>query len=151
MASYESRRDEPLRVDPVQTDATSTPSDKPLSSLFSELAGETTTLVRKEVELARAEMSEKMGQAAAGAISLAAGGLVAFAGLIFLLLSATIGLSNWVSDWLAALIVGGVVALIGIFMVMAGKNRLSTENLQPKRTIETLQEDKQWAKSQLRR
>jgi hypothetical protein len=151
MASYESRRDEPLRVDPVQREAAGPSSDRPLSSLFSELAGETTTLVRKEVELARAEMSEKMSQAATGAISLAAGGLVAFAGLIFLLLSATIGLSNWVSDWLAALIVGGVVALIGMFMVMSGRNRLSTENLQPKRTIGTLQEDGQWAKSQLRR
>lgn len=151
MASYESRRDEPLRVDPAHADATPTTSDKPLSSLFSELAGETTTLVRKEVELARAEMSEKMSQAAAGAVSLAAGGMVAFAGLIFLLLSATIGLSNWVADWLAALIVGGVVALIGLFMVVSGKNRLSAENLQPKRTIETLQDDKQWAKSQLRR
>lgn len=144
MASYDPRRDDPSGVGPDRT-------DKPLSSLLSELATETTTLVRKEVELARAEMSEKMNQAMTGAATLMAGGFVAFAGFIFLLLSATIGLSNWVADWLAALIVGAVVAVIGFVMVQAGRKRLSARNLEPKRTLETLQEDKQWAQSQLNR
>ncbi|HSK39649.1 MAG TPA: phage holin family protein [Arenibaculum sp.] len=149
MASYESQRNEPVHVDPAHTQ--NDRADRPLSSLLSELATETTTLVRKEVELARAEMSEKVNQAMSGAVALMAGGFVAFAGLIFLLLSATLGLANWMSDWLAALIVGGVVAIIGGIMVMSGKNRLSAQNLQPRRTIETLQEDKQWAQSQMKR
>jgi uncharacterized membrane protein YqjE len=152
MASYDPRRDDPSNADPaLGPGAGPDRTDRPLSSLLSELATETTTLVRKEVELARAEMSEKVSQAVTGVVALMAGGFVAFAGFLFLLLSATIGLSNWVSDWLAALIVGLVVAVIGFVMVQTGRKRLSARNLEPKRTLETLQEDKQWAQSQLNR
>jgi xanthine/uracil permease len=119
--------------------------------LLSELAQETTTLVRKEVELAKAEMSEKVSQATTGAVSLAAGGMVAFAGLIFLLLAVTYYLATLMEPWLAALIVGGVVTVIGIILVSMGKSKLSARNLQPDRTIASLQDDKRWAKEQLSR
>ena len=126
-------------------------ADRPLTGLLTELAQETTTLVRKEVELAKAEVSEKVSQATTGAVSLAAGGMVAFAGLIFLLLALTYYLATMMEPWLAALIVGGAVTLIGIVLVVMGKSKLSARNLQPTRTIATLQDDKQWAKEQLGR
>jgi uncharacterized membrane protein len=53
--------------------------------------------------------------------------------------------------WLAALIVGGVVTLIGVILVAMGKSRLNARNLQPTRTLATLQDDKRWAKDQLGR
>jgi xanthine/uracil permease len=134
-----------------QDDGAHRAADRPLTGLLSELAQETTTLVRKEVELAKAEMSEKVNQATAGAVSLAAGGMVAFAGVIFLLLAATFGLATIMAPWLAALIVGGVVTLIGIVLVSMGKSKLSARNLQPNRTISTLQDDKRWAKAQMSR
>jgi xanthine/uracil permease len=134
-----------------QDDGAHRAADRPLTGLLSELAQETTTLVRKEVELAKAEMSEKVNQATAGAVSLAAGGMVAFAGVIFLLLAATFALAKIMEPWLAALIVGGVVTLIGIVLVSMGKSRLSARNLQPNRTISTLQDDKRWAKAQMSR
>ena len=143
-----SRPDDNLRrVD--EPDRTGT--DRPLTGLLTELAQETTTLVRKEVELAKAEVSEKVSQATTGAVSLAAGGLVAFAGLIFLLLAVTYYLATMMEPWLAALIVGGVVTLIGVILVVIGKSRLNTRNLQPTRTLATLQDDKRWAKEQLGR
>ncbi len=126
-------------------------ADRPLTGLLTELAQETTTLVRKEVELAKAEVSEKVTQATSGAVSLAAGGMVAFAGLIFLLLALTYYLATMMEPWLAALIVGGAVTLIGIILVSMGKSKLSAKNLQPNRTIATLQDDKRWAKEQLGR
>jgi len=126
-------------------------ADRPLTGLLTELAQETTTLVRKEVELAKAEVSEKVSQATTGAISLAAGGMVAFAGLLFLLLAATYYLATLMEPWLAALIVGGVVTVIGIILVSMGKSKLSARNLQPNRTIATLQDDKNWAKAQMGR
>jgi len=126
-------------------------ADRPLTGLLTELAQETTTLVRKEVELAKAEVSEKVSQATTGAISLAAGGMVAFAGVLFLLLAATYYLATLMEPWLAALIVGGVVTLIGIILVSMGKSKLSARNLQPNRTIATLQDDKNWAKAQMGR
>jgi uncharacterized membrane protein len=126
-------------------------ADRPLTGLLTELAQETTTLVRKEVELAKAEVSEKVTQATSGAVSLAAGGMVAFAGVLFLLLALTFFLATMMEPWLAALIVGGVVTVIGIILVSMGKSKLSARNLQPNRTIATLQDDKRWAKEQLGR
>ncbi|EWY38856.1 hypothetical protein N825_10200 [Skermanella stibiiresistens SB22] len=132
-------------------DAQRTGGDRPLTGLLTELAQETTTLVRKEVELAKVEMSEKVNQATTGAISLAAGGMVAFAGLIFLLLALTYYLATLMEPWLAALIVGGVVTLIGIVLVSMGKSKLTARNLQPNRTLSSLQDDKDWAKAQMGR
>ena len=128
-----------------------TGGDRPLTGLLTELAHETTTLVRKEVELAKVEMSEKVNQATIGAVSLAAGGMVAFAGVIFLLLALTYYLATLMEPWLAALIVGGVVTVIGIILVSMGKSKLAAKNLQPNRTISTLQDDKDWAKAQMGR
>lgn len=148
MAVYDSGGDEPLRPEGTPRSAQ---AERPLTALLSDLATETTTLVRKEVELARAEVSEKVGQATAGAVSLAAGGMVALLGLIFLLLAAVYGLSRVMPDWAAALVVGGVVTVIGVVMLLAGKRKLSATSLQPERTLESLREDKDWAQSQLRR
>jgi hypothetical protein len=141
------------RVEPASTQRAEIHPEggRPLSGLFSELVGEATTLVRKEVELAKTEMSDKVNQATTGAVSLAAGGMVAFAGVLFLVLAATLGLATVVEPWLAALIVGGVIAIIGWIMVAVGKRKLSAQALQPRRTIGTLQEDKEWAEAQMSR
>lgn len=125
--------------------------ERPLTALLTDLAQETGDLVRKEVELARAELAEKATQATRGAVSLAVGGAVCFLGMIFLLLSATLALATVVEPWAAALIVGGAVLLIGGIMVLSGRSRLSADNLQPRRTVETLKEDGRWAKAQIGR
>ena len=125
--------------------------DRPISGLFADLARETTNLARTEIELAKAELSEKAGQAAGGVAFLAVGGFIAYAGLLVLLAAAVLGLALYVQPWLAALIVGGVVLAIGAVLLLMGKNRLSANNLQPKRTMETLRDDKRWARSQLAR
>ncbi|WP_207481501.1 phage holin family protein [Arenibaculum pallidiluteum] len=151
MTAYGNDRDEPIRGETLRPEPRTTGGERPLTQLLSDLATETTTLVRKEVELARAEVSEKVGQATAGAVSLAAGGLVAFAGLIFLLLAAVYGLTRVVPDWAAALIVGAVVTLVGVVMLLVGKRKLSATSFEPRRTIETLKDDKRWAESQLGR
>lgn len=147
MTAYDPDRDDAAHGETARPNT----ADRPLSALLSELATETTTLVRKEVELARAEVTEKVNQATAGAVSLAAGGLVTFAGVLFLLLALTYGLANWMPMWLSALIVGAVVAVIGGIMILVGRKKLTKRNLQPNRTLETLREDKDWAKSQLGR
>lgn len=127
------------------------PHDRSIGGLFGELAREAANLARSEIELAKAEVSEKVGSAAGGAGMLAAGGLIAFAGLIFLLASATIALSLVVEPWLAALIVGAVVAVVGVVVVLMGRSRLKAGNLAPRRTLDTLRDDKRWAESQLGR
>ena len=121
-----------------------------LGALIADLVRDSTTLVRQEIDLAKAEMAEKIGQVGRGGAMLAAGGLAAFAGLLFLLLAAVHGLSTVVDPWLAALIVGAATAAIGVVLLTIGRSRLSADGLAPRRTLATLREDRSWAKARVR-
>src|SRR5215210_2023741 len=124
--------------------------DRSLGELFSELAQETTTLVRHEVNLAKVEMTEKASRAGKHVGFLAAGGAVAYAGLLAIL-AGVIALLNAVMPlWLAALLVGLVVAVVGYLLVRRGLDALKREDFTPRQTMETLKEDQQWAKDQTR-
>ncbi len=123
--------------------------EKPLTSLLADLANETTSLVRKEVELAKAELSEKATEAGKGVASLAIGGAVAFCGLLVLLAALVLVLDTFLPSWAAALVVGVVVLGIGFVMIQSGRKKLSATSLQPTRTIETVKDDARWAKTQI--
>jgi hypothetical protein len=102
-------------------------------------------LLRKlmdEIALASAEFSNSMRKLVAASTSVAAGGVVLFGGFLALLAAAVLGLANVVSPWLAALIVGLVVGLIGTAMVMTGIKALKPDTLKPARSVESLKEDK---------
>ncbi|HUQ24814.1 MAG TPA: phage holin family protein [Burkholderiales bacterium] len=124
--------------------------NKSLIALFSDLWRETSTLVHKEAELAKAELSEKVSQATTGIAELAIGGLVVFAGFIILLIALSNGLGHFLpeeqADWLAPLIVGAVVMIFGFIALMRGKNNVKPESLTPQRTIESVRRDAQLAK-----
>ena len=124
--------------------------DRSLGELFSELAQETTTLVRHEVSLAKAEMGEKASRAGKHVGFLAAGGAVAYAGLLAILAGVIILLNAVMPLWVAALLVGLVVAAVGYFLVRKGLDALKREDFAPRQTMETLKEDQQWAKDQTR-
>ena len=121
--------------------------DLPLSGLFANLRQEATLLIKREVELARVEASQKVGQVTRGAVALAIGGAVLFIGILFLMLSGTFGLSKVVEPWLAALIVGGVVLLVGVIMLLKGISNMRNMNLTPQRTLETLKDDARLVRS----
>jgi hypothetical protein len=74
------------------------------------------------------------------------GGAVAFLGVFFLVLAAVDGLSNVVDPWLAALIVGGVVTLIGVIMLVTGSKKLEPRAVAPRRTAHSLRKDTQMIK-----
>ena len=112
-------------------------------SLLSQLIDEVTTLFRKEVALVRAEMSDAISQAKTGVTSVATGGAVLFAGLLVLLAAAVLGLSNVVEPWLAALIVGGIVLIVGFVMLQMGKKKLEPSAFKPERTQSSLRKDKE--------
>ena len=124
--------------------------DRSLGELFSELAQETTTLVRQEVTLAKTEMSQKATRVGKDVGFLAAGGAVAYAGLLAVLAGVIVLLGQVIPMWLSALLVGLVVAGVGYFLVRRGLDALKQEDLAPRQTIETLKEDGQWAKDQTR-
>jgi hypothetical protein len=115
-------------------------------SLLRRLVSDVTTLFAQELQLLKAETTESIGDLKAAIISVAMGGAVAFMGVFFLLLAAVYGLSNVVDPWLAALIVGGVVTLVGVIMLTTGSKKLEPRSVAPSRTAEALRKDTQMIK-----
>ncbi|WP_142848811.1 phage holin family protein [Telmatospirillum sp. J64-1] len=124
--------------------------ERSLGALFSDLTRETTTLFRKEVDLAKAEMSETLSRASSGLIGLVAGGLIAFIGIQVLVAAAVLGLALFMPWWVAALVVGLAVLAIGGIVLAVGLSNLRARKLVPKRTITTMRDTTSWAKQQLR-
>ncbi len=122
--------------------------DRSLGELFSELAQETSTLVRQEVNLAKTEMSQKASRAGKQVGILAAGGALAYAGLLAILAALIVLLDNVMPLWLSALLVGLVVAVVGYLLVRRALDALKREDFAPRETIQTLKEDQQWVKDQ---
>lgn len=121
-------------------------SDKSLPALFSDLMRETLDLIRKEFALARADVGERVQSAQRGITSIAVGAAVTLAGLVVLLLAVVNALARFLppalAPWLAPLIVGGLVLLIGYLMIKSGQSNLKAENLVPQRSIDSLRTDK---------
>jgi drug/metabolite transporter (DMT)-like permease len=125
--------------------------ERSIGELFGDLAKETSTLVRQEVQLAKTEMTQKVSAVGKDAGMIAAGGFVAYAGLLALIATLIIALGQLgVPWWLASLIVGVVVAAVGYFLIQKGINAIKATNMAPQQTIQTLKEDRQWASEQMR-
>lgn len=124
--------------------------ERSLGELFGDLSRETSALVRHEVELARTEIGQKASQVGKDVGSLAVGGAIAYAGFLAILAAIIIALSAAIPWWLSALLVGLVVAGIGYFLVQKGLTALKRQDMAPKQTLETVKEDKEWAKEQMR-
>lgn len=134
----------------MDTDNKTTKEASSLGSLLSSLTREMTSLVRNEAELAKTEMSEKTHQAMEGIGAIAIAGAVLLGGFLTLLAAMVFLLDEVLppdtTPWLSAIIVGVVVAVIGIIMLKAGLKKLQARNLMLSRTMNSLQSDKEFAK-----
>jgi hypothetical protein len=110
-------------------------------TLLHRLTHELATLLRRELALAGAETTCTLGRTLAAATTAAAGGAVLFAGLLLLLASAVLGLSHIMAAWLAALLVGIVVSVVGIAAFLTGTRALP-ETLRLERSTRSLLKDK---------
>lgn len=106
--------------------------------LVRDLVNEVAELIRTEMRLARSETTASVRRAGGGLIRLVGGALVAFAALVVLLQALVIALTNLMPPTLAALLVGGVVAVVGLALTRSGQDQLRPENLAPQRTARTL-------------
>jgi hypothetical protein len=122
---------------------------RPVTALLSDLAGETSTLVRQEIALFKAELNEKLGRMGVGAGALAAGAVITFSGWLALVAAAILGLSHVLAPWLSALIVGILVIALGAGLALFGKSRLKADALVPHRTLNSLREDEAWIRDQV--
>jgi hypothetical protein len=120
--------------------------------IFIDVVNQVTTLMRKEGQLARAELSEKVSQIGAGLGLVIGGAVLIMPGLVVLLEAGVAALQSTglAAHW-AALIVGGAVAVVGLVLVAVGATRFKAKNLVPTKTIEQLQRDAAVAKDQMRR
>ena len=117
-----------------------------IGALLGQLANNSAALVRDELTLARQEMSEKVAGYRSGATTVVIGAALSWIAILTLTAAAVIGLAHLMDAGYAALIVGGVLALIGGIVVMTGINRLKQIDPKPKQTIKTLEENKEWLK-----
>ncbi len=146
--------------------------DQPVGELVKQLADETRTLVKQELELAREEASRvgdtvvtlakqelRLAKAEMGEKGRKAGpgiGMIGGAGVVALLAAGTLtaflilALDGVMPNWLAALIIGLVYAAAAAALYFAGKGRVEEAGpLVPEQTVETVKEDVEWAKTQI--
>jgi len=119
-----------------------------IGELFADLSRETSTLVRQEVELAKVELSTKASRVGKDVAFIGAGAAVAYAGFLAILAALIIVLAAVLPWWLAALIVGIVVAGVGGFLVNKGIAELQRQDMAPRATLDTVKDTAQWAKEQ---
>jgi len=124
--------------------------ERSLGELFAELARETSNLVRQEVELAKTEVTQKASRVGKDAGVIGVGGAIAYAGFLALLAAVILGFGQFMPLWASALVVGLVVGAIGYFIIQKGRNDLKHADLTPHETIESLKEDTEWAKEQIK-
>jgi hypothetical protein len=124
--------------------------DRSIGELFGQLTQDMTLLFRQEVQLARAEMTDKISQVTGNLVSVIAGGFVAYVGALALVAALILGLHEvaGISPWVSALIVGALFAIAGYVMLNRGLKELKRVDLAPRRTVESLKDDVQWAKEQ---
>lgn len=122
--------------------------DESIGTLLKQLSEQTSTLVKQELELARAELTEKGKQAGVGAGLIGGGGLLAVFAFGALTAAIIALLATFLPTWVAALIVAVVYGAIAGVLALTGKNKVTDATPPAPQTVETLQEDVTWAKTQ---
>jgi len=125
--------------------------ERPLGELLADLTGQVQALVRKEMELARAEVKQEVTKAGKGAAAFAVAGVVAFIGALLLAFAAAWGLAEVIPTGLAFLVVGIVLLGVAGAAGVKGKNKLAQVSPVPEQTVETVKQDVETAKDALQR
>jgi uncharacterized membrane protein YqjE len=121
--------------------------ERSVPELVKDLSSQTSTLVRKEIELAKAELQDQAKSAGKGAGML--GGAAVAAVLMLGALTATLIalLDDTMATWVAALIATALWAVIALVLAKAGQKALQHATPPGRQTVETVKEDIQWAKN----
>jgi len=120
------------------------------TDVLKDIIGNIQEIIRSEVRLARAEIREETGKLLNASRMLAIGAFAGIYAVGFILLSLVYGLASVVAPWLAALIVGVLLAIVAGVMVMSGRGRLKDVTPKPEKTIDTMKENIEWMKGQTR-
>src|ERR1700730_9714583 len=125
-------------------------NSRAMAEVLQDIVGNIQEIIRSEFLLAKAEISEETAKAARSSIPLAVGLVLALYAFGFILLAIVHALSAVVDAWLASLIVGVAVLVVSVILVSVGRRRFQQVKVVPEKTIETMKENVQWAKHQIR-
>jgi uncharacterized membrane protein len=118
--------------------------------VLQDIVGNIQEIIRSEFRLAKAEVKQEANKAAKPVTHLVIGGALGLYALGFLLWTAVLAMATVMAMWMAALIVGVLLAIISMALISAATKRLKHVNAVPERTVETLKENVQWAKNQIK-
>ena len=135
-----SSRESDLSTEPLQP-------DKSLSELFSTMTSDLSTLMRKEVELAKAETKQEVAKAGKAAGMFGGTAVAGFMALLLISFAAAWGLAEVIEPGWAFLVVGLIYAVVAAVLAMQGKKKMQEVNPVPEKTVETLKEDVEWTKA----
>jgi uncharacterized membrane protein len=122
-------------------------ADSSPGQLAAEVAKDMSTLVRQEIALAKTELKQEAKTAGTAVGAFGGAGFAGYFVLVFLSLAGMYGLDSFMPIGWAAVIVAGVWAVIAAVLAVIGRNRIKAFSPKPERTIETVKEDVQWAKT----
>jgi hypothetical protein len=128
------------RADDYHGEATTDIRDVSVGELLSDISRDFSTLMRQEVELAKAEIKTEAAKAGKGAGMLGGAGFAGYMVLLFLSFALWWGLANVMDEGVAALIVAAVWLIIAAVLFVTGRSTLRRVNPKPERTIETVRE-----------
>ena len=139
------------QTEQIQTAGANGADDRSVSELVQRLSAQVSTLARKEVELAKVELSQKVKVAGIGGGMFGAAGLVAVLGLGALTAAVILGIATMIDAWVAALIVGVVYLAAAGALALAGRRSIRKASpLVPEQASESVKEDVEWIKTQAR-
>ena len=122
--------------------------DRPIGEVTSALTRDLSLLVRQEFELAKAEMTEKGRVAALGLGMIGGAGVVGLMAAGALTACAVLVLSLFLPAWFSALLVGAALGAVAYLFAVRGKDQVGKAGtLIPEQTIETIEEDVEWARA----
>lgn len=124
--------------------------ERNIAELLAELSQDTAELVRQEIKLAEAEITQKAFRAGKNSSFIGAGGAVAYAGFLAVVAGIVMLLGRSERPWGSAFLVGLSLAGAGGLLALKGIEALRREGVMPQETIETLEENREWLKDQTR-
>jgi hypothetical protein len=125
--------------------------DRSLGQLFGDLSRQLGTLVHKEIELAKTEMTVKATSVGRDAALIGAGAAVGYAALLIAMVAISLLLIQiGLTPWIAFLLVAAIAAVVAAVLISKGRAELQKADLAPRATIETLKDDADWAKERVK-
>lgn len=125
--------------------------ERSIGELFKDLSSETSMLIRQEMALARAELTEKGKEAGKGAGLFGGAGVVGLLAAGALTAAIILLLDEVMASWLAALIVALVYAAVAAVLALRGKQEIQDAAPPvPEQTVDSVKEDVAWAKTRAR-